>query len=215
MRQFHFRTSWLLAFVLLSLCGCRAQKVTWQALPFPSDSDWPGPTGQSAIITSNEVILDAQPARSVETFSGPITIDCDVSLNARTATDGAFLLFFIPTGVALDKTATNSIIFQLGYKKFGRDELYILKRRGIPQNPPDVALFSTPYPVRAGTTYHVTLGVAATGALSLRMNGEPYSLTKAAALPFSQFQIQIHGWQPDDFWHVKNFTVVRGTAQMR
>jgi hypothetical protein len=215
MRQFRFRTSWLLALVLLSLCGCRAQKVTWQALPFPYDSDWPGSTGQSAIITSNKVILDAQPARAMETFSGPITIDCDVSLDARTGTDGAFLLFFIPPGVALDKTATNSIIFQLGYTKFGRDELYILKRRGIPQNPPDVAIFSTPYPVRAGTTYHVTLGVAATGALSLSVNDQLYPLTNAAALPFSQFQIQIQGWQPDNFWHVKNFTVVRGTTRMR
>jgi len=188
----------------------RAQ--TWQALPFPSDSSWPGPFGQPAVITNNEIILDGQPARTIETFSGPITMDCDVSLDARTTTDGAFWLFFIPTGVALDKTATNSIFFQLGFENFGQDVMGVFKRQGIPQNPPDTALFSMPYTLNTGTAYHVTLGVAGNGALSLSVNGQPYSLSNAAVLPFNQFQVQIAGWQPDAIWHVTDFTAVSGPA---
>ncbi len=205
-RSATFPRAWVFLTIFLGAVSAYSRTVTWDAVPFPTDSNWGGPTGQPASISSNEVVLDGQPARSEETFSGPFVFSCDVSLDARNASDGAFWLFFIPPETPLDHGLTNSVFFQLGYDgNSGIDTTGLFRRSGTG---PDTALWTITNPLSAGTTNHISLGVAADGTLSLSLNGQPYSLPDTALLPFSQFQMQIQGWQPDNFWHVTNFTAV-------
>jgi hypothetical protein len=187
----------------------RAQ--TWQALPFPSDSSWPGPFGQPAVITNNEIILDGQPVRSVQTFSGPLTINFDVSLDARTTTDGALEMYFIPPGQSLSNSLTNATHFRIVYRNdptLGPDALYF--EQIISATTATPLWGPTPFPVATGTVYHVNMDVSPTGALRLNIDGKAFSLSNTVNVPFGQFQIQLEGWQPDDVWHVTDFTAVPG-----
>jgi hypothetical protein len=183
----------------------RTQRVTWQAQPFPSDSDWPGPKGQRASIMANGVVLDGQPVRSVQLYTGPATMDCNLVLDGSTAGDSALWLFLIPTAQSMDAVDfTNAVFFQLSYSKNGRDTIGIYQRHSPAR---DTALWTSDYPVAVGATNHVTLGVAANGQLSLSVNGQSYSLPNTAAISFSQFQLEMMGWQPNDIWIVLDATV--------
>jgi hypothetical protein len=201
--------TYLRALSFLSVFGValavQGQSVTWQALPFPTDSNWGGPEGQLASITSNQVVLDGQPARSEQTFTGPAIYNMDVSLDARNTSDGALWLFFIPLGQpATVASFTNSIFFQLGFSNGGQDITGIFHRHSPA---PDTAIWSTAYPIAAQTNYHVTLAVDGSGALSVSINGQSFPLPSTAIVPFSQYQIEIFGWQPNAIWHVSNFAV--------
>ena len=213
MQQFYSGQPRLLVLVLLSMFACalesRALTVTWQALPFPTDSDWPGPTGDPAVITPNEVIINGRPARSQEVFSGPLTINCDFFVEARTTEDGVFTLNFASPGQPLDKDLAFRTAFQMIYRNpgsySGQDGLQIVQ---VNNGSGTVVWGEIPFTVTGGTTYHLSMDVAANGALSLSINGQSYSLPNSTAVPFSQFQLDLGGWQPGDYWHVQNFTVV-------
>lgn len=213
MQQFYSRQPHLLVLILLSVFAwvqlSSAQTVTWQALPFPTDSNWPGPFGEAAVITANEVILNGRPARSVQAFSGPLSIQCDVSLAARTNGTGVFTLSLLPLGQPLDKDLASQTAFQMIYRNpgngSGQDGLLIVQ---IANKSGTRVWGEVPFTVTAGTFYHISMDVAASGALSLSINGLPYSLPSTTAVPFSQFQLQLGGWMPGDFWHVTNFTAV-------
>jgi hypothetical protein len=213
MQQFHSGRPRLLVLVLLSMFAwaleSRAQPVTWQALPFPTDSDWPGPTGDPAVITLNEVILNARYARSQEVFSGPLTIDCDVFVEARTTQGGVFTLFFASPGQPLDKDLADYTAFQMLYRDpgyySGQDGLLITQ---VINKSGNQVWGEIPFTVTGGTSYHLSMGVAADGALSLSIDGQSYALPNSTAVPFSQFELQLGGWEPGDYWHVQNFTVV-------
>jgi hypothetical protein len=191
--------------VLFGAVTIHAQGVTWDAEPFPTDSDWGGPKGQPATITANKVVLDGQPARTEQTFSGPFLFSCDVTLEARNTTDGAFWLFLIPPTTPLDHGLTNTVFFQLGFANNGVDTTGLFLRSGTG---PDTALWSVANPVSAGVTNHIALGVAANGALSLSVNGEVEPIPNSPVLPFSSFQMQMEGWQPNALWDITNFAVV-------
>jgi hypothetical protein len=195
-------------FALLLLVGVsasHAQSITWQALPFPSDSNWPGPRGQLATITGDSVVLDGQPARSTQVYTAPATINCDTVWEAGSTTDGGVQLYLIPTGVSTNVGSfPDSVFFELGYDDNGQGTIDIVQRHGPS---PDTILWSADFPVVAGATNHVTLGVATNGQVSLSVNGQPYSLPSTAAITFSQFQVEVWGWQPNDFWGVLNATV--------
>jgi hypothetical protein len=213
MQQFHSGQPRLLVLVLLSMLACalesRALTVTWQAQPFPTDSDWPGPTGDPAVITPNEVILNARPARSQQVFSGPLTINCDVFVEARTTSDGVFTLSFASPGQPLDKDLASQTAFQMIYRNpgdgSGQDGLLITQ---VINKSGNQVWGEIPFTVTGGTTYHLSMGVAADGALSLSIDGQSYPLPNSTAVPFSQFELQLGGWEPGDYWHVQNFTAV-------
>jgi hypothetical protein len=201
-----YRVVLVLLSLLIGVSVCHAQSITWQVLPFPTDGTWPGPFGQPAVVTSNnEVILQGQPVRSVQVYTVPATINCDVVLDARTTTDGGLWLFLIPTGQSIQAiNFTNAVFFDLGYSNVGQDSLSFYQKNGLA---PSTVLWSTPNPLIGGATNHVALGVAANGQLSLSVNGQPYSLPSTTAISFSQFQIELEGWQPGDTWQVLNFTL--------
>lgn len=191
--------------IFIGAVSAYAGAVTWDAEPFPTDSDWGGPQGQPATISANEVILDGQPVRTEQTFSGPFLFSCDIVLDAKNTPDGALWLFLIPPTTPLDHGLTNSVFFQLGYDGTSVDTTGLFLRSGTG---PDTILWSITNPLSAVVTNHIALGVAANGALSLSLNGQSETLSNSAILPFGSFQMQMEGWQPNNFWDVTNFTVV-------
>ena len=84
-------------FVALLICSCTmsvlAQPVTWQILGWPLDQDWPGPQGSPATTNANQIVLTGQDVLSVEAFTPPLTISCDVVLPAKVS--GATNLFVV------------------------------------------------------------------------------------------------------------------------
>ena len=216
MPQFYSGQPRILALVLLSvfawtLSSTAQMTVTWQAQPFPTDSDWPGSQGQPAVITANEVILNARPARSLEVFSGPLTINFDVFVEARATQGGGITLSFISPGQPLDKDLANATAFQMIYHDpgyySGQDVLQVTQ---VTNKSGTIVWGETPLPftITGGTTYHISMNVAGNGAVGWSVNGQPYSLPNSTAVPFSQYQLQLGGWEPGDIWHVQNFTVV-------
>ncbi len=203
----HALGSKLLAPIFVALLAWAApanSQVTWQALPFPVDSNWGGSQGQPATINPNQVILNGQPVRSLQTYSGPCSLSCDVSLNTIAATDGGFWLNFIPLGQPVNSNLTSGIKLSINYGGSSSDGLQAWKYPYPPAN----ELWSNAFTFAAVTNYHIAVSVAANGVLGLSVNGQPYSLPNSTALAFSQFQLQLQGWQPTDTWTVNNFTVV-------
>lgn len=179
-----------------------SQGVTWQAMPFPANSGWPGPFGSPATITANQVVLQGRPVRSLETYSGPFSFSCNLTLSNNGAGQGGLSLNFMPPGEPTNLDLTGHFFFDMTYGDSYGSQLQLWNGGS------DVELWSNAFAFAAGTTYQLRMGVAANGALSLSVNGQPYSLPNTATLPFSQFQLQMLGWQPANTWTTDSFAVV-------
>ena len=161
MQQFYSRPSRTLAVILLSVfvwtLSSKAQiTATWQ--PIPSAS-YNGPPTQPTIVSGNTVILRGQNARTLESFSGPLTIDLGVSLQARTDPDGGvFTLAFIPVGLASNEAIHDATWIQFIYHGSSPDQIVLRKGSGAATTN---IWDQTPFPIVAGQTNHVTFGVAA------------------------------------------------------
>ncbi len=195
-----------LAFLFLWQSSVAAQTVTWQALPFPVTSDWPGPFGQSATIGVNSIVLQGQPARTVESFTSAFTLACDVQLASRLTDDGAFTVYLLEPGQPTDTDPAAGLALQLIYSNTGGfgsvDRLQISQLNGP-------SLWTDPdFHLAGGTTYHLTLAVADTGTLNLDIVGTSYSIPTDLTYSSAQAQIQLGGWQPNDIWTVSNFVLV-------
>ena len=208
MQQFYSRQSRTLTLVCLSVfawsLSSKAQlTATWQ--PLPTDSSYQGPPlGAPTIVSGNTVILQSRNARTLESYSGPMTIDADVILNQRTSDDaGAFTLAFIPLGLAADEPIHDATWFQFIARNFGTDVILISKGSGLVTT----NLFAqTPFPLVVGQTNHLTYAVAANHALSLAINGNSYAVPATATMDLSQYQLQLQGW--GDKWTASNITLV-------
>ncbi len=180
-----------------------AQSVTWQILPFPTNSNWPGPQGEPAVTNGNTVTLDGQPVRTVQTFTPPVTISYDMSLDARSTSDGYLALYFMPPGQGTGNPDPATVAFTI-YRNDGQDALR------IDQDAPSgntTVWGEVPFSVSAETNYHVVMTVSSGGQLTWSINGEAYSITSNVTVPFNPFQLEVESWQPGDIWQVSNFTV--------
>jgi hypothetical protein len=188
------------------LSSAVGQTVTWQALPFPITSNWPGPTGQLASITSTGIVLQGQPVRTVESFAAPFTINCDFELASRFTDDGAFTLYLLQPGQPTNTDPTVGLALQIIYSNTGafgsvdRLEIVQLGGQGLWSN--------LTFHVVGGTTYHLTLQVLQTGGLNLDIDGTPYPISGNVAYGYADAQIQLGGWQPNDTWTASHFTLV-------
>ena len=174
----------------------------WIALPFPKNSDWGGPRGQPALIGPDEIVLQGRNIRSQQTFTQPLTIECDVQLEERTASDGSLAITLVPAGAPADMDPEELIQFRMIYRSAGaysgRDALVIEKRYGTVWG-------EEPFKLRAGEPYHLKLEVTSSG-LRISVNGQAYE-PDHVTVPFGKFHIQFGGWQPTNRWHVRNITV--------
>jgi hypothetical protein len=205
----------VLAFAAYCIWGwvtpATAQSVTWQILPFPQ-STWLGSHGQTATTNGNVVTLRGQPVRTVQTFSGPLSISYDVVLSSRPTdpgADGALEFFFVPLGVSSNQVAPN-ISFQMVFRNYGSDTLLFQTNNGAAA----FNISEIPFSITTQTVYHVGINVSGSGGLSWVVNNVTNPIPGTIKEPFSQYQLEIEGWQPTDVWQVSNFTAVPEPSAM-
>jgi hypothetical protein len=187
---------WLFASILPAC----AAPVDWQILPFPQDSDWGGYKGQPATTNGNVVTFYGRPVRSVQFFSGALHISYDVVLQAQNASDGAFQIAFVPTG--LPTNTAHSIYTQLRME-YGPGDLV------VGTNGAATYLWKyTPFNLNSQTVYHCEVDLSASGGLTWTINNLTNSIPSTIKVPYSSYQLDLLGWQPDNIWRVSNFDVV-------
>jgi len=196
-----------LAAFSLSTGSNSARAVTWQILPFP-DNNWGGSHGQPASTNDNIIALYGQPVRSVETFSGPLKISYDVSLDSRAKTDGGLQFYFVPTGLS-SNLLYPCLQLYYGYRNTpgGSDALLI---NTVSSDGKGTQVWGeVPINIVAQTTNHHIIEVSATGELTWIVNDLTNSIPGTVAVPFGEFQLELQGWQPGGpTWTVSNFAVV-------
>ncbi len=205
--RFHHLDAYLLLITVSCLCAwctpSQGEQVTWQILPFP-DSNWPGPFGQPATTNGNLITLQGQPVRTLQTFSGPLRISYDVVLAFRPTgfgDDGSLQFFFLPPGETPTQSSPNVGLY-MQFWNFRPDGL------SIATNNIDTVWGVVPFSISAQTVYHVTIDVSEIGGLTWTIDNLTNSIPSTVVVPYSQFQLQIQGWQPGDTWQVSNFAVV-------
>jgi PEP-CTERM motif len=207
----HHPYSYLRMFVFLFLCASgvvvHAQSVTWQILPWPEDESWPN-HGSPAVTNGNQITLTGQDVLSQQSYSGVQTITFDVSLGAKTTTDGAFHFKIVqaPSPTNLQTITDIDLVMAFGTTSSG-DNLMV--ETNVTHN-----IWTKPYSVPAQTTYHVSVGIAANGQMSWAINGVDAGLSNSVVMPYSNYQIRLSSWQPTQVWTVNNLAVVPEPATM-
>jgi hypothetical protein len=203
--------SFLIVLVLLDV-GCATtgtgpRQLAWDTLPFPKNSDWPGPKGSPASLEGNELILQGRPVRTQQTYSAPLVVDCEFELEARVAPDGFFGIGFVPVGEPPENGPLHIRWLQVAYRNSepeGRADVFsFLGRDGMLRD--GLLWGETPLPIQAGKVYSVRLEVQENH-VRLVIDDHDYDLS-AVTVPYKEFHIYLFGWQPTNRWHVKEFSI--------
>jgi hypothetical protein len=172
----------------------------WDLLPFPQDSDWPGNRGVPPRFENGEVILQgAQDARSKKLYSAPLTVECEVVLEARASSQGEFQLRFVAEGQPRDLDAKQLTSLAFAYRQNGTDQLFVVQH---PSPQQDLRVLANT-PIRAGRAYHIRIHIQPDH-WRVDLNDESYEMD-GISMPAERFYIQLYGWEPQDRWHVRNF----------
>jgi len=166
------------------------------------------PASTSILADKGDLLLLGQDVRTQRAYVAPVTIECDVVLENRTASDGSFDLYFLLTGQPLDVVPRQLTKFRIIYNNTGEygsvDRLEIDRQEGAR----GFAVWTgPPFKVEAGKVYHVKINVLVAGKLSISVNGVAFDIPDTVALPYRSFQVQLGGWQPGNRWRVRNFVV--------
>ena len=209
MRRLHAIFLTLAAITLLA-AGCTTTgpgPLAWDVLPYPRDSDWPAWSGVPGSLEGETLVLQGHPVRTHETYSVPLTIECEVELEARVATDGFFGMGFVPASAPPDVGPLNLRWLQIACRgpsaASGRDALIFLARDGGLRD--RIVWGEQPFAVTAGKPYTVRLEVTEDGIRAV-IDGRAYDL-KGVKIPYKRFHIWLDGWQPTDRWRVRNFVI--------
>ena len=177
--------------------------VEWDVLPFPRNSDWPGPRGEPAIVDAGEIIIRGQPVRTKQTYSAPLTFECEFTVDQPLTHLENAIITFIPEGADPSLgPPVGSLHVILQYEEANSDggHLYIQRLGGD-----IISLTKQPFALRAGTPYQLRVAVLS-DALRVTLNGQVYE-AEGVTLPFKAFHILLEGWKPDKVWHVRNISV--------
>jgi hypothetical protein len=199
-----------LAAVTLLVAGCSTtgpRPLAWDVLPYPRDSDWPAWSGVPGNLEGETLVLQGHPVRTHETYSAPLTVECEVELEARVAADGFFGVGFVPVGAPPDVGPLNLRWLQIACRgssaASGRDALAFLARDGSVKD--RLVWGEKPFAVTAGKPCTVRLEVAEDG-IRVVVDGRAYDL-KGVKIPYNRFHIWLDGWQPTNRWRVRNFVI--------
>lgn len=209
MHRAHTTFLMLLAVTLVGT-GCAtssSRPLAWDVLSYPRDSDWPAWNGLAASLDGGDLILQGHSVRTHEARSSPLTIECEVELEERVATDGFFGVGFVPVGHPGDIGPLNLRWFQIAYRgagtSSGRDGLEFL---GRDNNVRDRILWGEePFIVKARKPYAIRVEVTE-DQVRVVIDDHAYDL-KGVKIPYEQFYIQLLSWQPTNRWHVRKFSI--------
>jgi hypothetical protein len=181
----------------------KASLVEWDILPFPMDSDWPGPRGEPATVDTGEIVIRGQPVCTKQAYSAPLTFECEFTVDQPLTHLEYAAITFTPEGAdPCSDPPVGSLDVLLQYEGAGGDggHLYIQRRgRGV------VSLTKEPFVLQAGKPYQLRVEVLS-DVLRITLNGQAYE-AEGITLPFKAFHIRLYGWKPDKVWHVRNVTV--------
>jgi len=177
--------------------------VEWEVLPFPINSDWPGPRGELAKVNADEIVIRGQPVWTKQTYSAPLTFECEFTVDQPPTDLEYAAITLIPEGA--DKRlnppiGSLDVLLQYEGTSHAGGHLYI-QRRGRDV----ISLAKTPFALRAGQPYHLRVEVLV-DALRVTLNGQTYDAA-GITLPFKTFHIQLDGWKPDKVWRARTISV--------
>jgi len=177
--------------------------VEWDVLPFPRDCDWPGSRGEPATVTADEIVIRGQPVCSKQTYSAPLTFECELTVDQPlTHLENAVITLF-PEGAdpSLDPPV-GSLDVLLQYEGAGgRGGHLYFRQRGCDV----VSLTKKPFVLQAGKPYQLKVEVLS-DSLHVTLNGQEYE-AEGVTLPFKSFHIRLEGWKPDKVWHLRNIAI--------
>ncbi len=176
--------------------------VEWEALPFPKDSDWPGPKGERARIGDEEVVLLGQPVRTRGTFTSPVTVECELVLEGLDTNDGAVWLAFVPEDSPGHLDPRGAVTVALGYQQ--RDG----SGGQLTLEPPDrrqVRLTTEKFNIQPGHPYRLRIELQPRGVKVVLDDGEFESADISA--PAGRFYLRVMGWQPGNRWHLRKVSL--------
>ena len=181
--------------------------MVWDPLPFPKNSDWPGPKGLPPTMAGTALVLQGQDVRTASLYTAPLTVECDVELEARTTSDGSFGIKFIPSGEPADSEPDQIVMFRMIYRNpdaySGKDGLVIERRNGSMRG--ETAWGEEPFDLQAAISYHITLEILA-DRLRVSIDKLTYEAV-GVTVPYKKFYVQLSSWQPGDKWLVRSFAV--------
>jgi len=177
--------------------------VEWDLLPFPRNSDWPGPQGEPATMIPNEAVLRGQPVRTKQTYPATLSFECDVTLEKLAINNGCLWIALVPEGSDPNLNwPAESVVVELGYNQInGRDG-----HLNINHGPTAIRLNDTPLVLEGGKPYRLSVKLLP-DRMRVTLNGQAFE-AKGMTLPFKACHIQLMGWQPANTWHVRNFTML-------
>ena len=205
MRATHQTFGWLLALFLLGT-GCAttgSRPLAWDALPFPRDSDWPGPKGLPAHIEDGDLILQGRQVRTQSTYSVPLTIECEFLLEARSGTDGALEIRLVPIDQPADSNLTQTLYLALSYQPSGEASVAIESCNGSIRA--ETLWGRKPFELRVGKPNQLAIQLQSDG-IRFTVNEQTFE-AKDVRVPYDRFYIQIWGWRPENRWHVRKFSI--------
>lgn len=182
--------------------GVSGSAVEWDVLPFPKGSDWPSWRGTPATVDAGEIVLRGQPVCTVQSYSAPLSFECNATLDQLVSDDGCIWVDLIPDGPdAEPNMPPGNVAIQLGYHQRGPGGgMFTIANMG---NPPE-NLGPEPFGMQAGKPYHIEIEVLA-DTIRATLNGQVFE--SKLTLPFKTFHIELMGWQPGNTWRVRDFVV--------
>lgn len=168
----------------------------WNIVPFPQNSDWPGPRGKPSLVTAEEVVSCGQPVRSTQSFNAPAVFECEVVLDELVTNDGAIWINLVPKDAEAHlNPPPATVTVQLGYSHPGG------RNGGLSVD--GLRLTKRPMMIEPGKSYRLAIEVL-TDKIRVSLDGQEY-VAEGVTAPADGFQIRLMGWQPNNVWRVRDF----------
>lgn len=200
----------VLVITLLGIgCASGPRPIAWDRLPFPKNSGWTGSKGEPAIIEGDAMVLQGQEVRTSRIYQLPLTIDFDFEVAKGAVPDGGFLLKFAPTNSLTDVDLPRSTILCVSYQSptaasvDSSGALLIFVKDG--PSPVKTVWGPVPFTCEEGRFYHLRIEARIDG---LSITTDQRGVERIALkIPYGQFFVQMHGWQPPSRWHIRSFSI--------
>jgi hypothetical protein len=175
--------------------------ITWDVLPFPKDSNWPGPKGKRAELERGDIVLRGQPVRTRQVFTVPTICQYEQVLTGQKASDGCLWFSIVPEEAPadMDPPAT-AVTVALGYQKPDGSGGHV----SINHDKRSDRLSRQAFSFKEDRVYIVRIDVLA-NSVRVTVDGSVYE-SNNLALP-GRFYIRMCGWQPGNTWRVRNITI--------